>query len=1541
MAEGIEFKLVVRDDGTVTLKKFNDQLDRTEKESKQASRGIKTLSKGLGSLKGKLIGVASIGAFALLTKDIIQTGATFERTMKEVGGVSRTIIGGEITPMFREMEALARQMGEQTEYSATQAGEALRFLTMAGISARDSMQALPGVLDLATVSGLDLGRVADIASNAMTAMGLSAEDLGRINDSLVNTTTRSNSTVDMLAESFKYVAPTAKAVGLEIEELNAFLGKLHDAGIQGSMAGTQLNMGLVKMIELQGRLGMEGTPVIEMLQKIKDENWSLNRILDEFAGRGGRAILILKDMIPEIKALTEAQRENRGASTELAKVYRDTVKGALMELSSVVESLKLDVFSGELGNLKGTIQGFTKTLRDNRESIVAFGEGILTIFTGFTKLVSIGGSVTSVISNVAGAMGEASVTGEDLATALARISDPKGTEGLSEEYLKLEDSIRRVSDRTTKLREMQRKAKKGESLGLIVDATIGTGAKAVKHLESAIQSLNGEMDKLLDKREDLEKKEGFDPDALIPPEQIKANLEALTKLGGEMSSISERTAKLKEKQVALAEALRKPLEVAIKGKTEWDKFIASMSTEKIEQIYKKIQAGENITFDFISPEKIKETIDKIEKEGADIKLEADLKLKMDLQEELTQDPSAVIAKLKEAYKALVKAQKEFVKEEDKAEKERKRRAKEQQKENERLLAEVEKVYEGLFEAFAQAEKELLARSKQLWGSYASIVSGSLNNAFDTIAKGKDFSFTDMFEDLGEGIGLKLGKQIGMDMGGSIKKSLMDSGIFDQLSMQQAEFMSGALGSIGGMAISAGAGIFAEGVMTSLSGNTRVSQLREQQIKQMEENTKALKENTKNLDLRAKQARGEAVSPLTPEIEDFVKQWQETFTSTTLALSQRLAPEVITGETQLVMPDIGGGRFGGASSIDAGGVRQAEVDIDAMTREIPIQEWLDQIEAGTIGIEEAIATLKASGGGQTVRTFVTALEDLEKDFDSGFKSFQDIMTADIQSFTDSIISPQNELQQSLQNATTNFDEFFAGLTEIETNLGINLDSIRNEWTETQQDVFDAIRKQFREQRKATLQQGRMLVEDIAGTADPLERALTDVNGSFDQLRETLINQGGTSQDLYKLELQRQQAMVLTAKAHQDNIDNLLKEAQAYGQTETALQKVDSDFDNLRESLVQAGATVEELAMLEAHRTQALKDQRQELSEGLREPFRDIFKDIQFRQSGQTEAQFLTRQFRSQVAGATTFEDLSGASGLIDQIYNSYINAMGEGTSSQEKIIEAQMKVADIYNQASEKAKALFESVEKAQRSLRFSALNVAVPREQLREAQRDYNTLLQRALTGDEDAINEFNSFASTYLELAQKDLKSSQEYVDLFDKVLADMDRVKANIDESQFIDRRQLAVAEQQLQEMRNNNASQINSLDMVRAEITKLYELMDERIQFVEVTEPVDNPDDIGGNIGELDVPGLQGGGVFTAPEGGTPVLLHGKEVVAPFSDFMRAMGGSDRNITLNLTVDMKDAVYTYNDIASIADDNRVRADRRGKAGKPIRMKRVVGDN
>lgn len=333
--------------------------------SANATRGLGAITASAAKLGGALAAMGvTIGAAAIF-KSITRAGVDFEQTMRTVAGVMRAT-----TEEMEGLTTVARRMGETTEWTASESGDALLFLGMAGFKATQAIEALPGVLDLATAGNLGLGRSADVASNALTAMGLPVKELSRVNDVFIGTITRSNTNMEMMAESFKYAAPVARAYGYSIEELSGLIGALGNAGIQGSMAGTQLAMAIQKSDEVARKHNLTSRDFIDVLEGLRAKGMDATQVIAEFGIRAGRAAGVIFEATDQVKDFQETLGGVSGEAAKLAETMRSTVGGAFKELRSVIESLALDVFETYRDDLKRMVEGTTRWIRENKNEIV-------------------------------------------------------------------------------------------------------------------------------------------------------------------------------------------------------------------------------------------------------------------------------------------------------------------------------------------------------------------------------------------------------------------------------------------------------------------------------------------------------------------------------------------------------------------------------------------------------------------------------------------------------------------------------------------------------------------------------------------------------------------------------------------------------------------------------------------------------------------------------------------------------------------------------------------------------------------------------------------------------------------------------------------------------------------------------------------------------------------------------------------------------------------------------------------------------------------
>src|SRR5690606_15996071 len=249
-----------------------------KKNLSEGQNAAQRFADGMGSM-GRQLSVAATLPILAMGAASLKTAGDFEAAMNRVQAVS-----GATASEFRALQAQAQQLGATTRYSSSQAADAMGFLAMAGLRVNEILGAMPGTLQLAASANLDLARSADIVTNILTGYGLAVEELGRANDVLVRTFTRTNVDLSMLGESFRYVGPVAKSAGVAFEETAAAIGLMGNAGIQGSMAGTSLRGAITRLLKptaevsrtLQ-RLGVSATdsegrllPLVEIVRQLEE-----------------------------------------------------------------------------------------------------------------------------------------------------------------------------------------------------------------------------------------------------------------------------------------------------------------------------------------------------------------------------------------------------------------------------------------------------------------------------------------------------------------------------------------------------------------------------------------------------------------------------------------------------------------------------------------------------------------------------------------------------------------------------------------------------------------------------------------------------------------------------------------------------------------------------------------------------------------------------------------------------------------------------------------------------------------------------------------------------------------------------------------------------------------------------------------------------------------------------------------------------------------------------------------------------------------------
>ena len=390
----------VKDEITPKLGSIDKAIDSTGAKVKASG----TTMQKWGGQSAVASGLAAAGITAAAV-----SFAGFESSMLRVQAVS-----GATKDQMAQMTDQAKLLGSTTEFSASQAADGMGYLAQAGFDANEVLAAMPGVLDLATAGQLGLAEASDIASNVLSGFGLEATEVSRAADVLAHTAASSNTNIQELGESFTYVAPTAKLTGQEMEDTAAAIGKLGDAGIKGSAAGTGLAAVLITLQKNSGasadelkRLGVNVfdasgnmRPLNDIMIDLQASGAGAAEMTKIFNTRALRTAAVLKDASAETAILSGELRNAEGAGKAMAEIMRGGLKGSFDSLKSATEGLFIAIgekLAPALNTLMGIVTSVIRGFADLPGPVLAVVAVLGVLVAAIAPVLFIGGTMLSLL----------------------------------------------------------------------------------------------------------------------------------------------------------------------------------------------------------------------------------------------------------------------------------------------------------------------------------------------------------------------------------------------------------------------------------------------------------------------------------------------------------------------------------------------------------------------------------------------------------------------------------------------------------------------------------------------------------------------------------------------------------------------------------------------------------------------------------------------------------------------------------------------------------------------------------------------------------------------------------------------------------------------------------------------------------------------------------------------------------------------------------------------------------------------------------------
>ena len=394
-----------------------------EKASKSAD---KSFGKMMKSAKAATAAFVGIGAAA--GKIFVESAKTYGNFTEALQDVSAKT--GATKKQLDQLSVSMRNAAKATRFTATETAQAGTFLAQAGLNVREINDALRPTLDLAAATKTSVQNTADFMTNIMKGMGMSSSELERAADVLAVTTAKSNTNLTDLATAMSYAAPSARAMGMEIEETSTIIGMMANAGIKGSMAGTALRGAFASLATTGGltekaiadstgamtqqaktlrRLGVhtkdaEGKVrgLTDILNDLKAAGGDEQDMIAIFGRRAGSALMqFMNEGLMGADALKEKLDNARKAAEKMAATQMDSLNGDLLLFNSQLEELQMVVAENGINDLfRGITQSATKFMKAAEPALasmakyadeIAVGLGVMTgaiVLGGIAALTS-------------------------------------------------------------------------------------------------------------------------------------------------------------------------------------------------------------------------------------------------------------------------------------------------------------------------------------------------------------------------------------------------------------------------------------------------------------------------------------------------------------------------------------------------------------------------------------------------------------------------------------------------------------------------------------------------------------------------------------------------------------------------------------------------------------------------------------------------------------------------------------------------------------------------------------------------------------------------------------------------------------------------------------------------------------------------------------------------------------------------------------------------------------------------------------------------
>ena len=346
--------------------------DKFTNVAQKAGSSLGTLKDKVGGIAGKIknsfsgvqgaLATVGVGIGAGTAVSVLKSSVEAYANLEDQVRRNKAIMGATVQQEKQLMQQ-TRDLGRSTKFTAQEVAEAQMYQAMAGMKTNEVLEMTPKLLKMSIAAGSDFAQTSDIVTDNLTAFGMSLKDSDRLMDVMVATSNNANTNVQMLGESYKYVAATSRNFE-SFEDVNILLGVLADNGIKSGQAGRNL-AGIYRRlanpskqvgnalkdlnIQLYDQQGhFRGLKALSDDLKIATAGLTQeerNRYLTMIAGGEGMKILasIMGTTEENYNKVANAVRNSSGATDKFADDMSNTTANKIAQFKSAIDDLKISL----------------------------------------------------------------------------------------------------------------------------------------------------------------------------------------------------------------------------------------------------------------------------------------------------------------------------------------------------------------------------------------------------------------------------------------------------------------------------------------------------------------------------------------------------------------------------------------------------------------------------------------------------------------------------------------------------------------------------------------------------------------------------------------------------------------------------------------------------------------------------------------------------------------------------------------------------------------------------------------------------------------------------------------------------------------------------------------------------------------------------------------------------------------------------------------------------------------------------------------------